>query len=305
MIALSKRQQRARQLYDELTFAVGRIERATLKDWSQRSALRLLSLATRRVGGVAQLGRLLGRVGARELSQLWIASRQRRLFGHVGDRAAAAVDSTVELGNDGAQLVMHIGRAIRANPRQTAPAVLGALLGFGAGSGGLDGNGGIPDLDLLLGIDAHRSLLTHSVLAGIVVEGLILALADLAAEVHGQLPHDHDALWDALAKAGAPLAGSLAMSASAGLAWHLLVDALIQPGAYHDLPFSMPMEGHQTVLAANGLAEGVDAAQRARQVGSAEVAHDLTTRPSPSQRAVAALSGVAESFKTRWRRAGT
>ncbi len=198
-----------------------------------------------------------------------------------------------------------IARALRNEPGKAAPAMLGALLGFGAASGGLDGNGGIPDLDLLLGIEAHRSLLTHSILAGIVVEGLILALADLAAEVHDKLPHERDALWDELARIGAPLAHHLAIGASAGLAYHLLVDAFIQPGAYHGLPFSMPMEGHQTILAANGLAEGAGASTRAQRNGSVEVIQRPSQTPSPGRRAVDAVTNVAETLKTRWRGAGT
>lgn len=115
----------------------------------------------------------------------------------------------------------------------------------------------------MAGVGAHRSPLTHTIVAGIVVEGLLLALADLSAEVHGRLPIEHDPLWDGLARIGRPLTRSLAIGTSAGLVYHLLVDALVQPGAYHDLPLSMPLEAHQTVLAINGVAEGVDASVRA------------------------------------------
>lgn len=117
------------------------------------------------------------------------------------------------------------------DPKRTAPAVIGAVLGFSAGSGGLDGNGGIPDLDLLAGIGSNRSPLTHTLIAGILAEGLLLALADLAAEVHGRLPHDHDPLWDGLARIGRPLTHNLAIGTGAGLAYHLLVDAFVQPGS--------------------------------------------------------------------------
>jgi len=53
----------------------------------------------------------------------------------------------------------------------------------------------------------------------------------------------------------------LAAGASAGIAYHLLVDAYIQPAPYHSLPLSMPIEGHQVAMAANGAAERLDAAR--------------------------------------------
>ena len=90
-----------------------------------------------------------------------------------------------------------------------------------------------------------------------------MALVDLAAQIHHRLPHDHDVLWDRLARVGRPFEDSASVSLSAGIAWHLLVDAGLQPAPYHDLPFSMPIEAHQAAFAANGAAEGMDAAGRA------------------------------------------
>jgi hypothetical protein len=255
---------RIERLMDELGCALGRLESATLKAWGTRSGSRLLKLAGQRVGGLAKLATLLARSGGGELLDLLAASRQRRLFAHIGDRTAAAIDGTLAIGRDGTHLVANIARALASNPKAHAPAVLGALLGFSAGSGGLDGDGGIPDLDLLAGIGAHRSPLTHTIIAAIVAEGLLLAFADLAAEVHGNLPAGHDPLWDKLARIGRPLTESLAIGTSAGLAYHLLVDAFIQPGTYHDLPLGMPEEGHQALFAVNGAAEGAYAAKRVR-----------------------------------------
>jgi hypothetical protein len=251
---------RAALLYSELAFALSRLESEALKGWGTRSASRLLMLTGRRVGGLAKLATMLGRAGFDELACAFLATRQRRLSTHVGDRAAAAIDGTISLGRDGIRLMAGVARALVRDPKAMAPTVLGGLLGFSAGSGGLDANGGIPDLDLLVGIGAHRSPLTHTIIAGIVAEGLLLALADLAAEVHGKLPHGHDPLWDGLAQVGRPLTQSLAIGTSAGLAYHLLVDALIQPAALHGLPVEMPLEGHQTIMAASGLAEGANAA---------------------------------------------
>ena len=271
---------RISRLYAELAFALSRLERDALKGWGARSAGRLLMLAGRRVGGLARLATLLARAGGGEALGVLAAFRQHRLATHMGDRAAAAIDGTVALGRDGARLIAAVSRALIRDPRAAAPAVLGGLLGFGAGSGGLDGNGGIPDLDLLAGVGAHRSPLTHTIVAGIVAEGLLLALADLSAEVHGKLPIDHDPLWDSLARVGRPLTQSLAIGTSAGLAYHLLADAMVQPGAYHDIPIDMPLAAHQSVQGANGLVEGIDASVRARS----RFPVDIVKRPCTQER---------------------
>jgi hypothetical protein len=289
---------RTSRLYSELGFALSRLGRDALKGWSTRSASRLLMLAGRRVGGLAKLATVLGRVGFGELMGVLTASRQRQLSTHIGNRTAAAIDGTISLSRDGTRLIAGVSRALMRDPKGTAPAVLGGLLGFSAGAGGLDGNGGIPDLDLLAGIGAHRSPLTHTIVAGIIAEGLLLALADLAAEVHGKLPHDHDSLWDELARIGRPLTESLAIGTSAGLAYHLLVDALIQPAALHGLPVHIPMEGHQTVIAASGLAEGVNAAGHAGRREEVEIVQGGPPEMSPGRRAVNAFGDTANVATT-------
>jgi len=293
---------RVRRLQAELAFALARMERNDLKTWGGRSARRLLTLTGRRVGGFARLAALLARSGGGELTGLVSALRQRRFAVHLGDRAAVAIDGTLSVGREGGRLLVGVARGLVRDPKRTAPALLGGLLGFTAGSGGLDGNGGIPDLDLLAGIGVHRSPLTHTLIAGILAEGLLLALADLSAEVHGCLPHDHDPLWDGLARIGRPLTRNLAIGTSAGLAWHLLVDALVQPGAYHGLPVEMPMEAHQGVMAASGLAEGADAARRLRKRKPGVIVQGGVPEKSAGRRAVEAVGNVVAEIGSRLRR---
>jgi hypothetical protein len=284
-------QTRAVRLYDELCIALGHMESATMKAWGKRAATRLLLLAGQRVGGLAKLATLIVRSGGGELLDLFVASRQRRLLAHIGDRTAAAIDGTVGIGREGFRLIVEVSRALLRDPKRTAPNVLGALLGFSAGSGGLDGNGGIPDLDLLGGIGLHRSPLTHTIIAGIVAEGLLLAIADLAAEVHGHLPERHDPVWDNLARIGRPLTESLAIGTSTGLAYHFLVDALIQTGAYHDLPVNLPSEAHQALFAANGVAEGQHAFSKTSRHIHAD--YSANTEPSTGRRVVDAVGELA------------
>lgn len=255
---------RARRIQAELAFALGRTDRAAMKAWGGRAGGRMLHLAARRVGGLLGLAALAGRAGGREAAGLYRAARQRRLLVHLASRGSSAKDGAVALGREGRRLFAALARALRDNPRENAPKVLGALLGFAAGSGGSDANGGLPDMDLLFGIGAHRSALTHTLVIGILAEGLVLALADLAGVVHERLPFDRDPLWDRLARAGTPLAEGLATGTVAGLAWHLLADAFVQPGALHGLPVDgLPMEAHEAVIGASGAAEAVRAGQRA------------------------------------------
>ena len=293
---------RAKRLQAELAFALGRMERHDLAGWGGRSGRRLLVLTGRRVDGLARLAALLARSGGGELIGLVTAGRRRRFIAHLGDRTAAAIDGTLAVGREGGRLLVAIAKGLVSDPKRTAPAVIGAVLGFSAGSGGLDGNGGIPDLDLLAGIGANRSPLTHTLIAGILAEGLLLALADLAAEVHGRLPHDHDSLWDGLARIGRPLTHNLAIGTGAGLAYHLLVDAFVQPGALHGLPVDMPMEAHQGVMAASGLAEGAEAARKARRRKPVDIVQGDAPDQSAGRRAVDAMGRASAQLGGRLRR---
>jgi hypothetical protein len=289
---------RSKRLYDELAFAVSRTDGAVLRQWGGRSAGRLMNLGARRVGGLASLATAIGKGTWSELSNMIKAAGQGSTLQHLGNRTAAAIDGSIALGKEGGGVLSAIGRGLVSNPKETAPKVLGAFLGFYAGSGGVDGNGGIPDLDLLAGIDAHRSILTHSILAGIVAEGALLAIADLATQVHERLPVDHDPLWDELAKSAAPLTSALATGTSAGIAYHLLVDAFIQPAPYHDLPFSMPIEGHQAAMAASGMAEGTAAASSGAGRDPVVILHDGLPEKSTGRKVVDSIASAASLAQT-------
>lgn len=284
---------RARRFYDELQFALSCLDGNSLKAWGVRSSERVLALTGRRVGGLATLITRLAVTGGSEVNDLLAAFRQQRTLEHIGNRAAAVIDGTIGLGHEGVSLVARLAGLLRRDPKKTVPVLLAGLLGFEAGSGGLDGNGGIPDLDLMMGIGAHRSALTHTLIIGIVAEGMVLALADLAAEVHCKLPLNHDPLWDGLARIGRPLTQSLAIGTSAGLAYHLLVDALIQPAALHGLPIDLPMEGHQVILAASGIAEANDALHRTENQHGMQIVQAAAPARSTGRKVVDSTSKAA------------
>jgi hypothetical protein len=277
------------KLYNELKAALARTRQEDLKAWGKRSASHLPTIATRRV---KNLGALLSSVAGftgNELRDAVRAISEGRLGKHLGNRAAAAIDGGLDIANRVSSTVTTIAGALYNDPKNNAPGVLALAMGFLAGSGGLDANGGIPDSDLALGIEWHRSPFTHSIIAGIVVEGAILALVDLTGIVHDNLPVGHDPFWDKLLSAKESIAARLSQGASAGIAYHLGVDATLQPGAYHDLPVEMPMEAHQTILAMNAVAEGVD------------VMHKGQIAQSTGQRFVGSIQSFADDVRKAYR----
>lgn len=293
---------RANRLYEELRFALSRTDLPTIAAWGSRSAGRLVFLVGRRVDGVACLLSHLGSSCARELADLYRAARTGRAIPHLGDRTSAAIDEAIALCRDGKQLIRAVGRSLRDKPSESAPRILGTLLGFSTGSCGLDGDGGVPDLDLLFGIGAHRSVLTHTLVVGIVLEGFALALIDLATVVFDRLPVYRDPLWDTLAKHGAPLADGLTTGALAGAAYHLFIDAWIQPGALHGLPVNgVPLEAHQTITGASSLTEAIRTVQRLDMRWSVEIDSEDPVEKSTGRHVV---DTVGQAVSTAWRAIG-
>lgn len=252
------------RLFTELQMALSKTNADDLKAWGKSSAVRLPVIGKRRLKNLGSLVTSVADAVGSELRKAMLAWQRGDFGKHLEQRTAAGIDSTIDMGRRTWTVVGTIGRALIDDPKKNAPGVLALSLGFLAGSGGVDGNGGIPDTDIaMFGIGDHRSLFTHSIIAGIVVEGSILALADLAGIVCNKLPAgERDPFWDTISSTKDLIAEKLAIGASAGIAYHLAVDATLQPAAYKDLPFSMPMEAHQTLFALNAAAEGVDAAKR-------------------------------------------
>jgi hypothetical protein len=280
---------RQEQLFSELKAALARTQQEDLSAWGRRSASQLPVIGARRIRNLGSLLSNLAKFTGKELHNAIRAMEEGRLGTHFGNRSAAAIDGIIDIKNRVTNTVSAIASALYSDPKNNAPGVLALAMGFLAGSGGLDANGGIPDSDLALGIGWHRSPFTHSIIAGIVVEGAIFALVDLTGVIHDKLPTGYDPFWDDLLAAKESIAACLSQGASAGIAYHLGVDATLQPGAYHDLPVSMPMEAHQTLLAMNALAEGVDAAYKSKAV------------PTTGQRFVGAIQSFAADVQKAYR----
>lgn len=190
---------RMMRIMAELSHALRQTDRETLKAWGNRSGKWLWTLLLRRGSAFARLAGKLVHAGIAE----------GRGLEQLGDRSAAAIDVSISFAQGGKLALKQIRQALRDDPQRNIPRLVAGVLDFHAGSGGLDGNGGIPDLDLAAGIGFHRSLLTHSILAGVLAEGLLVAIVDLSGEIKDRLPEVHDPLWDKLAEAAGPLASQL------------------------------------------------------------------------------------------------
>ena len=261
-------------LFDELKLALSRTTADDLKAWSTESVSRVPAIAKRRIKNFGALVSGIGKAVGEEVGCGVNAWKKGEFATHLGQRTAAGIDTTLDFGKRTWRTLELVSKAVLDDPKKNAPGVLALALGFIAGSGGVDGNGGIPDTDIaMFGIGDHRSLFTHSIIAGIVVETSILALADLAGIVCDKLPEgQRSEFWEQISTTKDQIATQLSAGASAGIAYHLAVDATLQPAAYKDLPFSMPMEAHQMLFALNAAVEGLDAAERVQTPGEKAVA---------------------------------
>jgi hypothetical protein len=251
------------QLLIELREAIDRTAPDILRDWALSSAKRLGQVTLRRG---KSLGVALARLATyliKESAALAGAAIGGRFRSHAASRAKAATHGVKDIIGAFINLAHRTAQCLIDDPKQNAPRVFGGVLGFLVGSGGADGDGGIPDTDLLLGIENHRSIFAHSVLPGIIVETAVLSTLELVEMVYRNLPTDHDPLWDVLVAGSAELAEGLHKGVSFGIAYHLGVDATVDGlGTYKDLPVSLPIEGHQTIAAAGAITEAADAKAR-------------------------------------------
>ena len=255
-------QERASRLVFELRTATEATDRKALKGWAKRCGALAAAAGLRRIRLVGRMLRALARWLGFEAWAALKAAWRRELRNHVRARVAAGSGQAGKSLRQSADAVAGMIRLAAKNPADAGVQMMVAVFGFYLGGGGLDGDGGIPDLDLEFGIGAHRSIFSHSVLAGVAAEVLLLGLVDLAKVLADRLPADHDPLWDALIRFGERTALSLGLGLSAGVAYHLFVDAGIQPASYKDLPVSMSMDAHKAVFGANAAVEAAATATR-------------------------------------------
>lgn len=259
-LALSSPTSRFERMAKELDYAMRRTSKEDMAALLGHLARDGGSALVRRVKGLWSLGEKILSGSADELQGMLKAYSADHLVGHIKKRAGAVSAITSATVSRGATSFSSLVRDLIANPTQAGPKLLVLVLSSVVVSGGVDGNGGVPDLDIpLMGIGEHRSPFTHSIIIGSLLEAGLLMLTRIVLGTHKNLPTEHDPLWDSVAQQSALLLTAAGQGASIGIAYHLMIDAVVQPGAYHGLPFDMPLEAHQAILAANSVSEATAA----------------------------------------------
>lgn len=252
------------RLISELSVALESTSSMELQAWAQRIPRTFLVVTGRR-------GKNFGSLIARtyngisdEFQGLLESYRTRQTTNHLKSRFTSALQSVTTTGRALRNAAKEFPEAVRADPAGSARKIAGGILGFLVGSGGIDGDGGIPDLDLLGGIGIHRSILTHSIVSGVVFETMVLSFLDLSRVIYAHLPEEHDEFWEELVVGTGEFLGALSTGVSLGISYHLAVDATVDAGGtYKDLPITLPQGAHDSIAAANAVIEGADAAERA------------------------------------------
>lgn len=159
---------RRRCLLEEANAAIGATSSTDLALWSGRSAKNVLGISRRRITNAGVALKSIGNAITEETSVAVIAAKNGKQSSYLISVGNRPRDATASASNKTRNLVSYLGE----NPKQAALDCVTLAIGFYCGSGGLDGDGGIPDLDLELGIGAHRSIFTHSILSGIAIEAI-------------------------------------------------------------------------------------------------------------------------------------
>lgn len=136
--------------------------------------------------------------------------------------------------------------------------ILWGIIIFYAVSGGLDLEGGVPDLDIKLGgIGLHRSIWFHSIIAGFTLEFIMRLAFKTLLIVIENLPENHLAVWDKINDFIQKNQNLTVAAIWFGIAAHLIKDTGIIAGnfkSYSDLPANLSMEHHNLIMNANGVA---------------------------------------------------
>jgi len=250
---------RYQQLQNELRYALNNTEKKELKQWAKRTALVFPKVTVRRAKSIVGFIGITALGTVAEGKNFITASLERKLFSHAIQRADDLSVFTLESYQNIKELSKTIKNMLIVNPKKTGIQMFLAVMGFNVGGGGIDADGGIPDLDLLISIGHHRSILTHSVLPMIIIEGVFFSFIGLVNLVHNNLPSKHDPLWDDIKSISESVLESFYAGMSLGLAYHLGIDGTIQGGgSYSNLPFSMSNFGHRLIAGLNSITEFID-----------------------------------------------
>jgi hypothetical protein len=258
-----------RSFPDEVKWALGQLEARDIGAWGLVSARRVPGLTWRRVKSLGKTVKAVASFALNETSQAIDAARNREFLSHLGNRG----QRVKETAGNAAATGLEWASLLKSDPKKFAADALPVALGFAVGSGGLDGDGGIPDLDIAaLGIGGHRSVFSHSIIAGAVVEMFLLSLVDFTRIVCEKLPEEERSpVWGKILENAENICFKAGIGTSLGIAYHLGVDGLVQPAPYHDFPVHMSMPEHQAVFVTNAIMEASDAVQREGRLSRDEI----------------------------------
>ena len=266
---------RLSSMTQELRSAWGQVDKSDISQWGMDTTTDFGKSLKRRVKNVGKLVTVVAGGSLREVRDACKAYKDEQLINHLDKRIHEAVATGQKIISGTTTTLSELKRAFKDNPGEVGPHLLTMVVVSLIVSGGPDGDGGVPDLDLKVGIGAHRSIFSHSILMGAALETAILSLLRIIQLAHKNLPDKHDPLWDKLLQHSHNFLDAANKGAGIGMAYHLLVDGLAQPAPYHDIPLSMPMEVHQAGFVANAITEAID-------VGKKPSAHSTSTQGSAS-----------------------
>lgn len=263
IIRIPKR--RLENLKAEFYEALSKLESEEIKKWGRITVKIFLKNGKRRMLNAAKTIGKAGKIAITETYGYTRATRNHQLSEHFSKRKVVYKNVTIKTLKQSWHTLSLLIQYLKTNPSKAAPQIFLAFIGFLVGSGGFDGDGGLPDTDIMAGIGYHRSIWTHSIFMALFIETIAYSLVKLVELFYDKLPEHHDRFWDKLMENQKQLTRAFANGACAGIAYHLLVDMNITADSikpYADLPFSTSMETHQAILGGNAVVEIVDIHER-------------------------------------------
>jgi len=250
---------RAKKLYEEFKYAWIKTSSQEKKDWALDVVVIFGKVMLRRGKGFFKAIGDLGRRIIKEGKDFTVAIYNQEGKEHIINRKDSALKSIKSGANNSRIVVKNIISIIKNNPKEAAPTIFLGFIGFLCGSGGVDSDGGISELDIASGgLGNHRSIFIHSIISAAVLETIVFSSVKAIKIMYSKLPEEHDSFWDAVIKK-TDWAESFVTGACTGIAYNLLINDSAQTNKdYIDLPFKIPIEGHNTIFVTNAAMKAIN-----------------------------------------------
>jgi len=256
---------RAKALFKEFKHAWDKCPNAEKVKWCKDSVVLFGKVTVRRGKGFFGAAKNIAKAAGKGVLNFGEAVQKKRTTKHLSEQKDKLVGGTKQIYKTSTTVLKNVVFLLKNNPKEAGPLLFLGVLGFFCGAGfqigekaWFDIDGGAPDLDLYGGIGNHRSIFTHSIISAAIIESMVFSTVRAANITYKYLPEGHDSFWDKIDTFG-EWGHAFASGACTGIAYHLLLDGTLDGNkAYVDLPFSMPMEGHNALFVANAAAEAID-----------------------------------------------